>query len=43
MQTTKRNYQGNSSATSAAGYAIARGHRGVAVLFPVNPGMVDTK
>ena len=42
MQTTKRNCQSNSSATSAAGYAIARGHC-VAVLFPVNPGMVDTK
>jgi hypothetical protein len=42
MQTTKRNYQGNSSATSAAGHAIARGHC-IAVLFPVDPGMVDTK
>jgi hypothetical protein len=42
MQATKRNCQSNSPATSAAGFAIARGHC-VAVLFPVDPGMVDTK
>jgi hypothetical protein len=42
MQTTKRKFQGNSSATSAAGHAIARGQC-VAVLFPVNPGMVYLK
>jgi hypothetical protein len=39
MQATKRKLEGSSPAISAAGHAIARGHC-VAVLFPVNPGMV---
>jgi len=42
MQTNLRKHQGTSPANHAAGYAIARGHC-VAVMFPVNPGMVDTK
>jgi len=42
MHTSLRKYQGTSSAYSAAGQAIAR-ELCVAVDFPVNPGMVDTK
>jgi len=42
MHTSLRKYQGTSSAYSAAGQAIAR-ELCVAVAFPVNPGMVDTK
>lgn len=42
MQTNLRKYQGTLSAYSAAGEAIAR-ERCVAVVFPVIPGMVDTK
>jgi hypothetical protein len=42
MQTTLRKFQGTSAAHHAGGYAIARGCC-VAVVFPVDPGMVDTK
>ena len=42
MQTMLRKSQGNSSAYHAGGDAIAL-ERCVAVAFPVNPGMVDTK
>jgi len=42
MQTNLRNFLGTSSAHAAACQAIARSHC-VAVVYPVNPGMVDTK
>jgi hypothetical protein len=42
MQPNLRRHQGTSAAYQAVGYAIAR-ERCVAVEFPVNPGMVDTK